>query len=224
MANINKIALITGASRGIGKATRDLFVSRGIEVIAPTRSEVDLLDTESIRKYVSQLNCNIHILINVAGINPICEVGTIDFQKAKELFEINYWACVELINSVAPIMRKQNYGKIVNISSIWSSVSKPGRSIYASSKAAINGFTRSAALELASANILVNSVAPGYVNTELTKVNNTPEQIEKIAEYIPLKRLAEANEISELIYFLCSPANTYITGQTIFIDGGYTIQ
>ena len=120
-------------------------------------------------------------------------------------------------------MKVSGYGRIVNISSIWSGVTKPGRSIYASSKAAINAFTRTAAVEYAAHNVLVNAVAPGYVNTELTQVNNTPEQIEAIKSNLPTKRLAEPVEIAELVFFLSSEKNTFITGQTIFADGGYSI-
>jgi 3-oxoacyl-[acyl-carrier protein] reductase len=101
---------------------------------------------------------------------------------------------------------KNNYGRIVSISSIWSLISKPKRVLYAATKAALNAVTRTAALETGKHNILINAVAPGFVNTELTKKNNTDEEIKKIAANIPLQRLAEPNEIAELV------------------DGGYTSQ
>jgi 3-oxoacyl-[acyl-carrier protein] reductase len=119
-------------------------------------------------------------------------------------------------------MKRNNYGRIVNISSVWSKVTKPGRLVYSMTKSGLNALTRSLAVELAESNILVNSVAPGYVNTELTKQNNTPAEIEKIKETIPLRRLAEPEEIAETVAFLVSSRNTYITGQVIIADGGYT--
>lgn len=223
MEAINKTILITGASRGIGKACAELFKKNGYEVLAPTRTEMDLLSKESIKNYVTGLNSPVHVLINNAGVNPLAQVGEIDFEAAQQLIDINFWAPVLLTDLLAPKMREQNYGRIVNISSIWSGVTKSGRAMYASSKAAINAFTRTTAVEYAPYNVLVNAVAPGYVNTELTKINNTLEQIAVIKENLPIKRLAEPSEIAELIYFLASEKNSFVTGQTIFADGGYSI-
>jgi 3-oxoacyl-[acyl-carrier protein] reductase len=90
------------------------------------------------------------------------------------------------------------------------------------SKTALNGITRSLAVELAPFNILVNAVAPGYVMTDLTRQNNSPDEIEKISQSIPMKRLADPHEIAVVVAFLCSEQNTYLTGQTIVVDGGYT--
>ena len=92
---------------------------------------------------------------------------------------------------------------------------------YSAAKAGLNGLTRALALELAPYHIMVNAVAPGYINTELTKKNNTPEALERIAEEIPLGRLGEPSEIAECVAFLCSPKNSYMTGQVIVLDGGY---
>ena len=140
---------------------------------------------------------------------PLRHSGELDFKNAYQLMETNFWAPVLLTDLLAPKMKAQGYGRIVNISSIWSGVTKSGRSMYASSKAAINAFTRTAAVEYADSNVLVNAVAPGYVNTELTKINNTPEQIEIIKSNLPINRLAEPSEIAELIYFLASEKNTF---------------
>ena len=220
---MSKTVLITGASRGIGKACAALFGSHNYHVLAPTRAEMDLSSAESIQAYISALKTPVHVLVNNAGINPLANIGAIDFKDARRLTDVNFWAPVILIDLLAPAMKVNGYGRIVNISSIWSGVTKPGRSIYASSKAAINAFTRTAAVEYAAHNVLVNAVAPGYVNTELTQVNNTPEQIEAIKSNLPTKRLAEPVEIAELVFFLSSEKNTFITGQTIFADGGYSI-
>lgn len=220
---MNKTVLITGASRGIGKACAELFLAKGYTVLSPGRNELDLLSEKSIKEYVSNLKKPIDVLINNAGINPLGVIGEIDFKSAYQLMDTNFWAPVLLTDLLAPKMKVQGYGRIVNISSIWSSVTKSGRAMYASSKAAINAFTRTAAVEYASSNVLVNAVAPGYVNTELTKINNSAEQIEIIKSNLPINRLAEPSEIAELIYFLASEKNTFVTGQTIFADGGYSI-
>ena len=119
-------------------------------------------------------------------------------------------------------MIRKKSGKIVNISSVWSLVSKPGRTVYASSKAALNSVTKSIAVEVAPHNILVNAIAPGFVDTKLTRQNNTEEEIRMIESKIPLGRLAQTKEIAELALFLCSDKNSYMTGQTILVDGGYT--
>jgi 3-oxoacyl-[acyl-carrier protein] reductase len=121
-------------------------------------------------------------------------------------------------------MMARRFGRIVNISSIWSIVSKKRRLTYSASKAGLNGMTRALAVELAPYNILINAVAPGYVNTELTRQNNSEQDIHAIKETIPLRRLAEPSEIAETVFFLCSERNTYITGQVITVDGGFTCQ
>lgn len=223
MENIKKTALITGGSRGIGRAIIQVLTKNEVTIIAPARAELDVSSEQSIRNYTSHLSSEIHILINCAGINPLAKIGELDFEKGRHLMDANYWGPVLLTHLLAERMKKQKYGRIVNISSIWSVISKEGRSIYASSKAAINSFTRSAAVELAPYNILVNALAPGFVNTELTKINNSTEQLNLISTQIPLKRMAEPHEIAELVYFLCSDKNTYLTGQTIIADGGFSI-
>ncbi len=220
---MNKTVLITGASKGIGKACVEVFQKNGYSVVAPMRKEMDLLNTISIQSYLDNLNQDIDVLVNNAGINPLAIIGEIDFRSAHELLNTNFWAPVMLSNFFAPKMKQRGFGRIVNVSSIWSGVTKPGRSMYASTKAAINAFTRTAAVEFASSNVLINAVAPGYVNTELTELNNSPEQIEQIKASLPINRLAEPVEIAELIYFLASDKNTFVTGQTIFADGGYSI-
>ncbi len=220
---MNKTVLVTGASRGIGKACAVKFAEMGYNVLAPSRNEMDLNSQQSIVQYISGIKEPIHTLVNNAGINPLATVGNLDIDVARELMNINFWAPVVLTDLLAPRMKDMGYGRIVNLSSIWSGVTKAGRSMYASSKSAINAFTRTAAVEYAPYNVLVNAVAPGYINTELTKINNTPEQIEVIKSNLPVNRLAEPSEIAELVYFLASDKNTFVTGQTIFADGGFSI-
>jgi len=119
-------------------------------------------------------------------------------------------------------MIEKRYGRIVNISSIWGITSKEKRTIYSATKFGINGVTKALAKELGKYNILVNSICPGYVNTEMTKKNVTEMDKKEILKNIPLDRFAEPDEIGCLIKFLISDENTYITGQCIVIDGGLT--
>ncbi len=220
-----KLALITGASRGIGLAIAELFRKNGLEVLAPTRGELDLSSEESVKEFLRKnSHLEIDVLVNNAGINIIENIPQISDENLKAALQINLISPTILIRELSPKMIARGYGKIVNISSIWSQVSKPGRAVYSSTKSAINGLTRAAAVELAPHNILVNAVAPGFVDTDLTRKNNTPEQLKVIESNIPARRLAQKSEIAELVYFLASEKNTYITGQTIFIDGGFSCQ
>ena len=215
-------ALITGTSRGIGKAIKELFEQKGLKVFAPTRAEMDLGSNESIKKYVSSLGDDIDILINNAGINELASLDEITDEKIQAMLQVNLVAQMQLIKLLAPKMKAKKYGRIVNISSIWCDFSKEKRILYSVAKAGVKGLTVASAVELSQYNILVNAVAPGFVNTEMTSQNNTPEQIEQLAQALPVKRLAEPKEIAEAVYFLASDKNTFITGQTIFADGGFS--
>lgn len=217
-----RTALVTGASRGIGAAIVEKLISAGCKVLAPSRAELDLASDQSVESYLSGLNQPVDILINDAGINRIATLESIQRQDVIDTLQINLLAPFRLVQFLAPQMKLRQYGRIVNISSVWGIVSKAGRTSYTMGKTALNGMTRSLAIELAPFNILVNAVAPGYVMTDLTRQNNTPSEIEKISQSIPVQRLAEPQEIANIVAFLCSEQNTYLTGQTIVVDGGYT--
>lgn len=215
--------LITGGSRGIGKAVAARFKEAGYEVICPTRQEMDLADPESVEKYIeANKDTVVDVIVNNAGINDINRIEDITDGEIDSMMQINLMSPIRILRGFAANMKKQKYGRIVNIGSVWAVVSKPGRCIYSATKNGIHGVTNTLAVELAPDNILVNTVCPGFTLTELTYKNNTPEQIESISADIPMQRMAQPNEIAELIYFLGSEANTYITGQKITIDGGYT--
>ena len=216
-----KNALITGASRGIGLAIADCLKKQGINIVAPDRKELNLLSEDSIDNYFSVLKCPVDILVNNAGINILESIKNLTEQSIKETVQVNLLAPLRIIRKIAPQMISRKYGRIVNIGSIWGLIAKPGRITYALTKSGLGGLTRSLAVELAAYNVLVNCVAPGYVNTELTRKNNPPKELKKIKNTIPLRCLGEPFEIAELVSFLCSNKNTYITGQTIAIDGGY---
>ena len=219
-----KIALVTGASRGIGAAIARAFQERGAIVLSPSRAEMDMSDISSIERYIGSVKGPIDILVNNAGINILAGLEEIEKETINETLQVNLIAPIMLTKLVAEKMKRSRYGRIVNISSIWSVVAKERRLAYAASKSAMSGVTRTLALELAQYGILVNSVAPGFVNTELTSQNNSPEQIRQISNNIPLERLAEPQEIAEVVLFLCSERNSYMTGQVLVVDGGYVCQ
>ena len=212
-------ALITGGSRGIGKAAAKLFADRGYEVILPTRQELDLLDGNSVDRFVERMSLeSIDTVVNNAGINEIDLLENVSDAQLEQMLMTDLISPIRLLRGLIPQLRKSPAGRIVNIGSVWAVVSKQGRSIYSAAKNGLHGITNALAIELSEAGILVNTVCPGFTRTELTQKNNTPEQIAQLG------RMAEPEEIAKLIYFLGSVENTYITGQKIVIDGGYTIQ
>jgi 3-oxoacyl-[acyl-carrier protein] reductase len=219
-----KKVLITGASRGIGKSIFDILrTNNQYEIFSPLRSELDLNCSSSINKYFKKQN-NFDILINNAGINIISKITEIEENIWNEMLNTNLTACLICTKHVLPHMQAQRWGRIINISSIFSIVSKENRASYSAIKAGLNGLTRTSAIEGGPFNILVNSICPGYVETELTFQNNSQDDLHKIIENIPLGRLAQPVEIANLVNFLISEKNTYITGQSLIIDGGFTLR
>ena len=216
-----KTALVTGASRGIGKSIKESLLNEQIEVFSPSRNELDLSSSESIDNFLANLSTPIDILVNNAGILKVGQYNELSSDDFQEILQINVVAPFKLISGIVESMKRKKFGRIINISSIWGQKSREGRSIYSSSKAALDALTKSLALEFASYNVLINSVAPGYVDTELITKYNTDLELEKIKKTIPIQRFAKKIEISELVKFLCSEENSYITGQIITIDGGY---
>jgi len=216
-----KTALVTGASRGIGKSIKESLLNEQIEVLSPSRNELDLSSSESIDNFLANLSTPIDILVNNAGILKVGLYNELSSDDFQEILQINVIAPFKIISGVVESMKRKKFGRIINISSIWGQKSREGRSIYSSSKAALDALTKSLALEFASYNVLINSVAPGYVDTELITKYNTDLELEKIKKTIPIQRFAKKIEISGLVKFLCSEENSYITGQIVTIDGGY---
>ncbi len=217
-----KNVLITGANRGIGKAIRDELEQSGRYVlIEPARKDMDLSDSGNIKKYFHAHSAEIDILINNAGINILNKLEDIQQSTIEQMLAVDLVAPLALIQSCAPHMVSQKWGRIVNISSIWGVRSKEFRTLYSAAKFGLTGVTKALSRELGEHNILVNAVCPGYVNTELTNKNVPAGEQEKIRETIPLRRFAEPVEIARLVKFLISEENTYITGQALIIDGGF---
>ncbi len=216
-----KTVLITGASRGIGKSIHDVLSGTGqYTILAPTRQEMCLDKPESIERYLQKVP-GIDILINNAGINILEAVDEIDDNSLHQMISVNLEAPLRLIRKIVPHMKSRMLGRIVNISSIWGIQSKELRTLYSMTKFGLNGITKALSRELGGYNILVNSVCPGYVNTELTQKNVPPHEQEIIKKTIPLARFAEPEEIAKFIKFLISDENSYITGQVLVIDGGF---
>ena len=239
-----KTALITGATRGIGRAIADVFFEAGANVLltGTSQSEIDQLNSEnedqaikwimadfstpdSIESFTNGLKKMepIDICVNNAGINIIKPFDEVSNKEYDRLISVNLSAPFSIVQSIIPNMKKQNYGRIVNIASIWSQISKSGRSLYTTSKTGLVGFTKAIAVEYAQSNILVNAVSPGFTLTELTKQSLTKNEMKELSGQIPMERFAEPNEIAKTVLFLCSDLNTYITGQNITIDGGFTL-
>ena len=218
-----RTVLITGASRGIGSAIALELKSQGFYVIAPSRSQLDLADPSSVVSYFQQLKAtSVDVLINNAGINIINSISQINFSDLQNIMQVNLTSAFLLSQAIAPQMMKRGWGRILNISTIFSLITKESRAAYSMSKAALNALTRSCALEFGPGGVLVNSLAPGYVETDMTKQNNSKEQIDAIVSNIPLRRMAQPEELAKVAAFLVSDKNSYLTGQTIVVDGGFT--
>ena len=219
-----RTALVTGGSRGIGQAIAIALSQRGVAVLAPTREELDLAVPGSVAAWChNQAHRPIDILINNAGINTLRGVASLDDAAWAGMEQINLRAPLQLMRELLPRMAERHWGRVVNLTSIWGHVARENRAGYAATKAAMSALTRNAALEFASAGVLVNAVSPGFVATELTRSNNSPDALAVICGKIPLGRLAEPKEIAELVAWLASDANSYVTGQTLVADGGYTV-
>lgn len=229
-----KTVLVTGASRGIGAAIAKKFKQEHYQVFGTSTIgspadnvdhmlEADFATRESLgRLAVFLANQKIDTLVNCAGINnpkPFLNVTAEDFDLT---YHVNLYAPFALCQMVLPNMLEQGYGRIVNISSIWGKISRPNVAAYSATKFGIDGMTLSLANEYASQNILANCVSPGFIDTEMTRKNLPPERIAMFNNLTPAGRLGMPEEIANTVYFLGSDQNTFISGQNIACDGGFT--
>lgn len=227
--------LVTGGTRGIGLATAKALLEAGHEVVVTGRSpdgrppegcayrQCDFSDMAAIESFAALVaKMDLGALINNVGINKVGPLGSYDPSDFARIQQVNVTAPFMLCKAVIPAMKERRFGRIVNITSIWSVVSKAGRSAYSASKFGLFGLSRALALEVAADNILVNCVAPGVVDTELTRSVLGEKGIAELVARIPVGRMARPEEIARYVRFLASEENTYMTGQNIVVDGGFT--
>ncbi len=216
-----KYLFITGGNGEIGKSIISQF--EDYIVYAPSSKEMDCSDIKSIRKYILNAGINtIDIFIHCAGINnPKPYIDSTE-NSILNTMKINTFSFLYIIQELSKYFI-DNKTKILAISSIYGSIARVGRLEYNASKSSLNGIIKSLALELAPKGIVVNSIAPGFIETSLTFKNNSTKTVEEIISNIPLGRLGQPTEIAWYVKLLCSSQNTYLTGQNIVIDGGYLI-
>ena len=238
----NKIVLVTGAGRGIGASIAKRFASEGAEVIVnysgndeaaqKTVDEITAIggqaqkyDSESVKVMIDEIIKKfgrIDILVNNAGITKDGLMLRMTDEDFDRVIDVNLKGTFNCTKYVSKYMLKQKSGKIINISSVVGLSGNAGQINYSASKAGIIGITKSAAKELSSRGITVNAVAPGYVDTDMTKVLSDNIRNE-ILKNIPLQRMGNVEDISNCVAFLASEDASYITGQVISVDGGMHI-
>ncbi|WP_457567066.1 3-oxoacyl-[acyl-carrier-protein] reductase [Desulfurobacterium sp.] len=233
-----KVALVTGGTRGIGRAIAVALKSAGATVyITGTNEErtkqaaeeigvngvkMNVCDREEVKKVVSEIaekEGKIDILINNAGITRDTLFMRMKDEDWDAVIETNLTGIYNVTRQVVPLMMKKKTGSIVNISSVVGFTGNPGQVNYSSTKAALVGFTKSLAKEVASRGIRVNAVAPGYITTDMTQ--KIPEKVkEALIKSIPMRREGEPSEVADAVLFLVSDMASYITGTTIHVNGG----
>ena len=249
----NKRAIVTGGTRGIGRAIVKELASKSCcgvlfsdvafiynscdecaeelqqEINNPAtkilafKADATSLDQAeaTVQEAIEKLG-GVDILINNAGItrdNLLLRMTEKDFD---DVINANLKSVFNYTKAIIKHMIKQRYGRIVNIASVVGIIGNPGQANYAASKAGVIGFTKSMARELASRNITVNAVAPGYIETDMTS-KLSEEQRKKLTDMIPMSRMGKPEDIAKVVGFLCSPEADYITGQVIAVDGGMTM-
>jgi len=241
---MNKVALITGASRGIGKQIAITLAKDGYDIALNCRKQIEEVikikeeiesynskclivegdvskfeDAEKITKQTIDVFGKIDVLVNNAGITRDTLLLRMKEEDFKQVIDVNLYGTFNMSKNVASYMIKAKSGRIINLASVVGISGNAGQSNYAASKAGIIGFTKSLAKELASRNILVNAIAPGYIKTDMTNVLKDDVK-DKILEQIPLKREGTAQDVANVVKFLTSSESSYITGQVINVDGG----
>ncbi len=236
-----KTALVTGSSRGIGlQIAQDIATCGGQVIITSTgrvsaddilakigksavHMVVDFTDRSSTQEFLGRLGAlpKLDVCINNAGIGdhkPYDQVTEEDWERTNA---VNLKAPFLVCQVAASIMKRQHYGRIVNISSIWGHISREKRSVYSSTKFGLRGLSVTYALELAQHNVLVNVVSPGFTLTDMVRKNYTEAELADVRSQVPVGRLAEPSDISRAVLFLASDLNSYITAQSLVVDGGF---
>jgi 3-oxoacyl-[acyl-carrier protein] reductase len=228
-------ALVTGGTRGIGRAIALRLTADGVAVtVTGTRPDgeapegcaylaIDFSDTAATERFATGIAAQgFDILVNNAGINKLSPFAEISLAEFELIQRINVTAPMLLARAVVPGMRARNWGRIVNVGSIWSIISKEQRASYSASKFALDGLTAALAAEVAVDNVLVNTVAPGFIDTELTRRMLGDEGMRTLTASVPMRRAGTPEEIAVFVAWMAGPENTFISGQCIAIDGGFT--
>lgn len=247
---LGKTALITGASKGLGKAIALALAQAGARIALVSRDRAKLNDVAAeirasggnasvfvadvtdeaqvaqVRDAVAaQFGDTLHILINNAGINIRKPVTDFTLAEWNSVLTTNLTSVFLLCRAFVPMMKGRDYGRIINMTSMMSHISLPGRTAYSASKTALLGFNRALALELAAEKITVNGISPGVCDTEInTPLMQNPELRAQFLAKIPVGRFGEPSEIAKLALYLCSEDAGFITGTDVIIDGGWTAQ
>ncbi|MBJ7221120.1 MULTISPECIES: 3-oxoacyl-ACP reductase FabG [unclassified Brenneria] len=235
-----KIALVTGASRGIGRAIAETLVARGAKVIGTATSEkgaeaisawlgengkgymLNVADAASVEKTLAEMYAEfgaIDILVNNAGITRDNLLMRMKEDEWQDILDTNLTSVFRLSKAVMRAMMKKRYGRIITIGSVVGTMGNAGQANYAAAKAGLIGFSKSLAREVASRGITVNVVAPGFIETDMTQAL-TEEQRAGILSQVPANRLGDAKEIASAVAFLASDEAGYITGETLHVNGG----
>ena len=239
---MNKIVLITGASRGIGEKTAELFAENGYTVIVnyfnnkekaeslasriggmAVRADVsDIYQTSQMVDTVIEQYGKIDVLVNNAGISIVGLFDSLPAENVKRLFDVNIFGTFNCTKCVIPHMIKRKYGKIINVSSMWGQSGASCEVHYSASKAAVIGFTKALAKEVGPSGINVNCVSPGFIMTDMNKCF-TYNEISEIVEEIPIEIYGEARDVAGTILFLSSERSGFIPGQIIGVNGGMIV-
>jgi len=227
--------LITGGSRGIGYAVANAFLEQEAEVhVTGTKKDgkgphgsifhsCDFSNSENLENFCDKVQrINVEVLINNAGINKTGAFAELSPEDFLRIHQVNLYSAFRLIQAVLPGMTSKKWGRIVNITSIFSIVGKEFRAPYSASKFGLDGMTASLAAEVAESGVLVNSVAPGFIDTELTRKVLGEQGMQEIATKVPIRRMGNPEEVASLVLWLASNENTFVSGQNIAIDGGFT--
>lgn len=231
-----KVVLVTGASRGIGRAIAQLLAEKGFTVVGTATSpagaaainefaiglELDVTSQESVDNMLNIMTERVGaplILINNAGITADNLFMRMKDEEWDSVINANLSSVFRLMRTCIRPMLKARWGRIVNISSVVAFTGNAGQANYSAAKAGMIGLTKSIAQEVASRGITVNAVAPGFIETDMTK-GLPPEQQEKLLQQIPMARMGQAMDIASAVHFLISEGASYITGETIHVNGG----
>jgi len=228
-------ALVTGGTRGIGRAIAERLRDGGAAVTVTATGAaarppegcayraVDFGDRDATIAFAKDVEgMDLDILVNNAGTNRVGPFEDYPLDEFERVLRVNLTAPFLLCRAVIKPMKRNRWGRIVNIASLWSVMAKERRSGYTASKFAIDGMTATLAADVAEFGILANCVSPGFIRTDLSVRNLGEAALAELATRVPVRRLGTTEEIAALVAFLAGPENTYITGQNIVIDGGYS--